>query len=94
MCCSIDAAFRQLHQDLGQCNGAEFAWAWLWQLLTLARVSSVRSQVGTIVAAVQSVRCLVRDYCLCPRAHPVSQHSRSSIRACNGRQRQHFANRW
>ena len=58
--------------------GAAFAWTTMWQLLSPALVSSVRSQVVRSIAAVQSFAVLVRDYCLCPRAHPVSQHGRSS----------------
>ena len=39
---------------------------------------------GAIVTRRPQLRCLVWDYFLCPRAHPVSQHSRPTIRASNG----------
>ena len=64
-----DAALRQLRQELCQCNGAEFAWARLRQLLPRLRLRSTvkRGNCGCR----PEFRRLVWYHSLCPRAPPI-----------------------
>ena len=84
MCCSTTQTSRQLHQDLRQCNGAEFAWTRLWQLLSWLWCLRSADKWGDRSRRPE-LRRSAWDRCLSPGAYPVAQHSWPTFRASNGR---------